>query len=175
MSVQNMFISVFGNYSQSGLNQGFKYGTIYGNGTTYYFENNYGKTNSLNNSWTIKDNQFITGISPVKMASETRVANVIRKTIGESNLNNIVIYQQSHHGYNNAKDAVDTLNLNRSGVYAIATNSHTGVSSNDALLARSYYYTLSNTKKMASGHYKYDGIYCYIKSDGSYSCSYVEK
>ena len=176
--LENNGYSVFGTYSESGLNQGFKYDTIYGNGTTYYYENTYKSTKSKNNSWTIKNDKFVKGINSIKKASETRVANKIRETIGESNLNNIVIYQQSHHGLNNAKDAIDTLKLNRSSgnkVYAIATNSHTGVSSNDALLARSYYYTLSNATILASGHYKYDGVYCYIKYDDSYNCSYTKK
>lgn len=176
--IENNGYSVFGTYSESGLKQGFKYDTIYGNGTTYYYENTYKSTKSKNNSWTIKNDKFVKGINSIKKASETRVANKIRETIGESNLNNIVIYQQSHHGLNNAKDAIDTLKLNRSSgnkVYAIATNSHTGVSSNNALLARSYYYTLSNATILASGHYKYDGIYCYIKYDDSYNCSYTKK
>ena len=87
-------------------------------------------------------------------------------------LQNIVIYQQSHHGFNNAKDAIDILGLNRSDIYAVASAGGTFTKSNALLRSVSYNYSLSNVPE----DHKFDsaneqnGVYCRIKFNGSAVC-----
>ena len=107
--LENNGYSFFGNESSSALNSGFTYSKIYGSGTTYVYKNTYDGSNNIDNAWDFA-NDFFVDSSTIKIASESRVANIVKNYIGEENLNNIVIYQQSHHGFNNAKDAIDRHN-----------------------------------------------------------------
>lgn len=146
--LENNGYSFFGELQRNGEK-------IYGTGTTYF------------------------GSSSVKIPSETNVAKRVKEYITShgDTLSDIIIYQASHHNYNNAKDAVDILGINNTGrssnpVCSIATSRTTGELSSDALTARSYHYTLSNTKVLATGCNNCDkrGIYCYVISTGDYYC-----
>ncbi len=118
--------------------------------------------------------QFTNSVNQFKHASESKTA----KTIAESEtfknkLKNIVIFQQSHHGINNAKDAIDILGINRSSVYAISSTS-TKRENASALHSRiSYYITLGNIPadhKLITGNGK-NGVKCYITYNTNYKCS----
>ncbi|MCR4581237.1 MAG: MBL fold metallo-hydrolase [Bacilli bacterium] len=130
-------------------------------------------------SYSVKDKDF-TPISKnlILEASETKVATSIRNYLG-SKTEDIVIYQMAHHGGNSAPDAINTLGLNRSDLYAIAMRSTDTKNSKFAPgyiegfnLARTYYYTLSSAKKMAAG-YSENGIKCTITVGGSTSCNHI--
>ena len=113
-----------------------------------------------------KDNDFAPLSSANhKVASETNVANSINKAIDSSK---IVIYQTSHHGYNDSPDAVNILNLNRKGVYAISNTNQDLKNYGSFLTLRSYYSTLGNATRLTTG--SGNGIECNIKKDGSTSC-----
>ena len=67
-----------------------------------------------------------------------------------------------------------TLNLNRREVFAISSTKEDPVNSPNFLLARSYYMTLNNARKMSTANYS-EGVHCYIKTNGEYNCtSYQE-
>ena len=167
--LENNGYSFFGLFNQTALNQGFMYGTIYSSGTTFIFKHTFtGDYANINDAWAINNNSFVDTKLSIRVAAESRVANQIRNYLG-NNINDIVIYQETHHGFNNAKDAIDTLNLNRNGVYSIATSTDIGYNSADALTARSYHYVLNNTNILATS--VNDGVYCKIVSNGQYECS----
>ena len=110
--------------------------------------------------------------------SESKVALEIADKLG-ANLSNLIIYQQSHHGINNAPDALATLQLNRPEVYAIANRKDIPNYSNNYSFEyhRSLYY-LQNTKRInnkdamiVTGKGK-NGVFCAIDSLGDYLCDY---
>ena len=160
-------------------------GNVYGNGSTRPFED-----------WTINNGVLTlisTNVNPVKIASESRVAKRIKEYIGSKNLDNIVIYQESHHGINNAKDAINLLNLNRKNVIAIIAARTNGEGAVNARLAMGYESILSNIpsqNKISTGAYKksngkFDsckssdsvgctnkiGVRCIITTTGKYKCA----
>lgn len=163
--------SFFGNERPDLLNSGFRYSKIYATGDEYIYANTFDVNNpSYNDTFMIQNNALVNGDESklVRVESESLVANQIRNYVG-GNLHNIVIYQESHHGFNNAKDAIDTLELNRGGVYSIVTSVDVGLNSPSSRQARGYHYTLSNTTKLATGVSNY-GVYCTINNDSTYSC-----
>ena len=72
----------------------------------------------------------------------------IRDYLG-GNLNNIVLYQVAHHGFNNDKAAMDVLNLNRSDIYAVTPTTANIKSSKSSRTARTYYNNLKKVKNNA--------------------------
>ena len=81
---------------------------VYGNGYTVgYDRSNLSKTKS------------------VVIASESIVANQIKNYITSNNgsLNDIILYQASHHASNVDSYAINTLNLNRGNLYVVAPTS----------------------------------------------------
>lgn len=139
---------------------------IYGTGTTY--------------SYKVKNGSLTSGSNIVHYASEYRAAKAVKEKIGENNLSKITIYQQSHHGYNNAKDALEILEFDKERstnypLYAIATlvdKQKKAVS--DYLQSNSYmklYKATNNGKNnMSTGIYEY-GISCNISTTGTTRCT----
>ncbi len=78
-------------------------------------------------------------------ARELITALEIRKFLG-ANLNNIVLYQVAHHGFNNDKAAMDVLNLNRGSVYAVAPTTANIKGSKSSRMTRTYYNNLTKVK-----------------------------
>ena len=68
-----------------------------------------------------------------------------------SELNNIVLYQASHHGYNNDKYAIDLLGLNNNNVYVVAPRENCIANSKSYLSNRTFYQTLN--KVALSNHF----------------------
>ena len=138
---------------------------IYGTGTSY--------------SYTIKNGNIKPGSNIVYNAAEYRVAKDIKNKVGSNNLEKITIYLQSHHGYNNAKDALETLGFDKARpanypLYAIATNANSPETEvEDYLKANSYmnlYKATNNGKNnLATGVYTH-GIACNITVSGATSC-----
>ena len=137
----------------------------YGTGTSYSYELNEGVLTPESKN--------------VHYAAESKTANAIKEKIGENNLQKITIYQQSHHGFNNAKDALETLGFDKERpvnypLYAIATlinNQAEAVT--DYLQSNSYMklYTATNKgeNNMSTGIFEY-GITCTITTSGDTSC-----
>jgi hypothetical protein len=99
--------------------------------------------------------KFETDITPYTILSENNVANAIYGKLEqdatkaglstEAILNNIVLYQESHHGGNNNTEAVWKLNLNRdTGIYAIQESSDDMKNATGWNLYKTYHYTLGN-------------------------------
>jgi len=113
------------------------------------------------------------GYKRVRVASETDVAkNIASSSAFKNKLQNIVIYQQSHHGFNNGKDAIDILGLNRSGVYAIATATGSFTKTSSFLRLVSYYYSLGKVPsnyKLNTSNGK-NGIKCNIAYNATVKC-----
>ncbi len=139
---------------------------IYGSGTTYPYK--------------VRDGEIKSRSTVVHRASEYRAAQAVKDKIGENNLFKITIYQQSHHGYNNAKDALEILGFDKERpanypLYAIATlvdKQKKAVS--DYLQSNSYmklYKATNNGKNnMSTGIYEY-GISCNISTTGTTRCT----
>ncbi|MBR3132258.1 InlB B-repeat-containing protein [Candidatus Saccharibacteria bacterium] len=112
-----------------------------------------------------------------KVYSETRAALEVADRLG-SDLNNIVIYQASHHGGNSAPDAIKALNLNRAGVYVVANRR--GVTTNAANFSttRFYYYDFTfdgnGPKYFKTSQNQGNGVFCAISKAGVTKCSYKE-
>ena len=98
----------------------------------------------------------------VNKAREYRTALSISKTIDK---NKIVIYQASHHGYNNDKASLDVLNLNRSDIYGVTLMKKALNQYNKSALDRSYI----NMSKIvnAKNKYYYTGKYASSNIKGS--------
>lgn len=145
---------------------------VYGDGYTVFYDSDELGFDEQSHSFT--------GLIEVpKIPAESDVANAIRGKIGVGNLNNLVIYQQSHHSLNDAPDAVNSLDINRaSGIYAIAnTNADPGGTNVNGFSAtRSYWYTLDEIpadNKMYTGKIE-DGASCTISASGDTDCKYEE-
>ena len=137
-----------------------------GNGTTVVYEN----INAVKFDAT---NKKFTGGSAktTKILSETKVAQNIKKKL---NGKKIVIYQISHHGYNNSRTALNALGVNNAQTKTIITNRISPASASRFIYVRSYYYALKNSKKYLSGNQNYNGVKCYIKNNGDYDCAYYK-
>ena len=121
-----------------------------------------------------------------KVAAETETANKIKSYIGESNLNNLLIYQQSHHGYNNAYDVIDTLSLNRNGLYTIMnkyTDPDFPIETSSVFSINKSFVDLANSKLRITGasdhgtpgdqstnYSTVNSIRCYIDTKGIAKC-----
>ena len=112
---------------------------------------------------------FTGNLPEIKVPSETNAAKAIKNKIG-NDVNNIVIYQSTHHGGNNAPDAINILNLNRSDVFVLDPNRNDPSKEITLFIARSYYYSLSKTKTFYGGGINKEGVHCNINSDASYNC-----
>ena len=136
---------------------------VYGNGVGKLYK---GSTMSdlVNNNLTANQN---------KTYSETKVALEIADKLG-SNLSDLVIYQVSHHGSNNAPDAINILNINRSDMMTVNNRNINIKSGSDVVSRRTHYYTLSNTKKWHTGYNKGNGVYCAINASGAAACGYED-
>ena len=113
---------------------------------------------------------FTGNIKPIKVPSETNAAKAIKNKFG--NDLNIVIYQSAHHGYNNAVDAINILNINNSNVYSYTPAKSNPATSTSFLIARSAYYTLGNTKRYYGGGVNKKGTHCNVNNNGTYACAY---
>jgi hypothetical protein len=104
--------------------------------------------------------------------AETNTSEKVRDYIGKSNLKNLVIYQNTHHGINSAPKAIKNLNLNRPDVYAVTSGSK--IETNNVIYQiKSNYSTLSKTTRLSSGEYEnVGGVQCYINGNGNYECRY---
>ena len=131
-----------------------------------------------------ENGEFIHNVTPYSIPSEDDTATAIYNKLAsdasslnlsvDTLLNNIVIYQESHHGHNNSEKAVWKLNINRaSGIYAIeegGTNMPTTAGFN---AAKTYWYTLGNLpaeNKIRVGDSTKDGVYCVIDTIGETLC-----
>ena len=136
---------------------------IYGNGTTNLYTNKAVFDN--------KTKKFNKPDNVISVPSETDVALKIKNKFGNK-VKNIVIYQMSHHGINNATDAINILGLNRSNIYAVAPTATNIANTNSFLVLRSYYYTFSKVpanRKLISGNNK-NGVLCNINNKKETLC-----
>lgn len=141
------------------------------------FENGDFKASEFNYSIPSEDNTAIAIRN--KLYSDADAQGLSRDSL----LNNIVIYQMSHHGINNSEKALWALNLNRSnGVYAIEESSANMLTSNDWRMNKTYSYTLGNLpaehklrvggSTISSGTVTNAvlGVGCSINSNGATTC-----
>lgn len=152
--------------SKSGKNVTSSNRQVYGNGVGKVYKGT-SMSDLVNNNLAANQN---------KTPSETKVALEIADKLG-SNLSDLVIYQISHHGSNNAPDAINILNANRPDIYAINNRKSNVGNGNDIISRKTYYYALGNVKaanKMFSGYKKGNGVYCAINSAGTTKCGYNE-
>lgn len=138
---------------------------------------------------TFEDGEFKTDITPYVIPSEDNTAVAVRNklandaaALGVSTnalLSNIVVYQLSHHGYNNSEGAIQALGLNRSsGVYAIIENSRDISTMVGINMAKTYYYTLGNipvANKLWAGDPEKDGVVCTVSVFEKTDCVYRQK
>lgn len=129
--------------------------------------------------------EFTTDITPYTIPSEINSANAIYDKLNNDAatlnvpvttlLNNISIYQESHHGINNNEDALWKLNINRpEGIYAILENSANMANTVSWPYTKTYWYTLGNIpeeNKLRVGDRTTDGIKCNINMFGTTNCS----
>ena len=132
-----------------------------------------------------EDSDFKTNTTPYAIPSEDNTAAAIYdKLASDANslgisvdtlLNNIVLYQESHHGANNSEKAVWKLNLNRSsGIYAIEEGSTNMINNTSFAMAKTYWYTLGNLpseNKIRVGAGTNDGVSCSINIAGTTTCA----
>ena len=95
--------------------------TMHGVVGTYYYDY---KIVDNEIRFIVKNNKLVksTQVSIVRAASEYITAKNIKNKFSDIS-GNIVIYQASHHGLNNSEEAMNTLNINRSDVYVVTSNS----------------------------------------------------
>lgn len=104
--------------------------------------------------------------------SETNVAKKIKEVWGSGK--NITILQIPHHGNNAAPDAINTLGLNRSDLYAVANNARDLGGYKVFSKTRTYYFALSNLpakQKLFTGEKDNGGVLCAITQSGKTNCS----
>lgn len=159
--LENNGYPVYGRYNST-VNQ-----TIYGTGTTYNYK--------IQNEELVQDTNF-------SEAREYWVAKAIRNKLGAANLKKITIYQQSHHGYNNALDALEILGFTTARpanfpLYAIATLPHSQrLYYTDFLQASSYmklYSATNNGKNNLATGIGQNGILCNVTVSGKTTCGKV--
>ena len=136
---------------------------IYGNGRTKLYNKDKMTLSSSANSFT----GVIDSLN--KVASETNSAKSIKSKLG-SDVKNITIYQAAHHGLNNAPDAINILGINNKNVNTIIPVSVDTKTTRTFHQARTYYYTLSNTKKYYPGGTTKKGVQCVITNKGTTTC-----
>lgn len=121
-------------------------------------------------------NGDLTGdITPYTIPSETNVAESIRAKLGANAIDNIDIYQMSHHGHNNNKTAIDTLNLNRENIYPIEESYVDMSTAPNWDLINTYYRTLGRIpaeKKMKVGTTNKSGAQCNINAQTGTTCEF---
>lgn len=134
------------------------------------------------------DGEFVTDVTPYTIPSEINAANSIYDKLSadataqdvtvDDLLDNIVIYQQSHHGINNNEEALWKLNLNRTeGIYSILENSTNQATNTAWGYAKTYWYTLGNIpaeNKLRVGDSTKDGINCRVDMLGDTACVYYQ-
>ena len=126
---------------------------------------------------TFENGEFKTDITPYRIPSEKTTAVKIRnKLINDSaSTNDIVIYQETHHGINNDVEAINTLGMNRaSGIYAIQEGSPDRTNVTDYRTTKSYYYTLGKIpadRKLRVGTSGKSGVLCTINIVGETTCN----
>lgn len=136
---------------------------IYGNSATRLYDKDNVKFDS-------KTNRFVGTINGMnEIPSETNAAKSIKAKLGNE-IKNITIYQATHHGANNAPDAINILGINNSSVNAIIPVKGDSAKSKVFTQVRTYYYTLSKTKKFYPGGTTKNGIHCKINNTGSTTC-----
>ena len=127
---------------------------------------------------------FKTDITPYTIPSEINTANKIytklsndasaKGTTVNDLLNNIDIYQMSHHGINNNEEAINKLNLNRNnGIYAIQESHSALENHNNWAATKTYNYTLKNIpaeRKMRVGTEDKQGVKCTFNTVNATSC-----
>lgn len=136
--------------SKSGKNVTLNNHNVYGNGAGKVYQSTK-RDDFLNNKLVSNQN---------KIYSETKVALEIKDKLGD-NLSNLVIYEIAHHGSNNAKDAMDILNINRPNMYAVNNRKTNLGGGGDIISRQTYYHALGNIKaenKMWSGQND-NGVY----------------
>ena len=159
--LENNGYSPFGEYDK-------KYGVIiHGYSPTYYVD--YELKDGLprfiveNNKLKLHSN-----IPNVKKPQDYITALNIKNKFNDV-INNLVIYQQAHHGLNNSKAAMDLLNLNQEGVYTIAPIGANPITSH-LFPALETEYLLNRTNIMFSGGKNKNGIRCTINNLGKTLC-----
>ena len=139
-------------------------------------------------AFAFQNGDFINNITPYTIPAEDDTAAAIYdklaadataqgKTV-ESLLNNIVLYQMSHHGENNSEKAVWKLNLNRSsGIYAIQDGFVDLATSPKFRLNKTYHYTLGNIPAenkigvwAKDTDTKKNGVNCTVNAVGATTC-----
>ncbi|MBR3132391.1 InlB B-repeat-containing protein [Candidatus Saccharibacteria bacterium] len=157
--------------TQSGKNVTVKNHKVYGNGLKELYAST--DFNDIYNKKLIKNQN--------KTYSETKVAFEVMDKIGSDNKKDLVIFQASHHGINNAPDAIDILGANRKDIYVVVNRGVTMKNRVDIFGRRTYDYTFSNVVKEGSsangfysGYKKGEGVYCTIVSNGKTKCGYSE-
>ena len=118
----------------------------------------------------------------IHAAAESRAAlSVAAQIKSQGNLSDLVIYQESHHGMNNAADAIETLGLTGTGIsaktFAIASRLSAVDESNlTNYIPRNGHYKFRNNNdndkvtEFITGSMP-DGISCRVKIDGTYLCN----
>ena len=139
---------------------------IYGNGRQIVFASG-AKVSFSKNSNAGLISGYISNLN--KFTSETTAAKNIKNLLGK-NIKNITIYQSSHHGDNNAPDAMKILDLNRDSLYMVIPNRIDIGKLVDFDYLRTYYYTLSKTQKLYPGGKEKNGVYCSINDIGKTIC-----
>ena len=138
------------------------------------------------NDLTFENGDFKTVSNTYVIPAEDNTANAIYNKLAtdassldtsvNTLLNNIVIYQDSHHGINNSDRAIQKLNLNRSsGIYSIEETFYDMSNTPNFNMTKSYYYTLGNipaNHKIRVGIETKEGVECNINSLGATTCAY---
>lgn len=132
-----------------------------------------------------QNGDFVNNITPYAIPSEDNTATAIYNKLAadatslglpvSTLLNNISIYQESHHGSNNSEKAVWKLGINRaSGIYAIQEGATNMATTTSYLKTKTYWYTLGKIpaeNKMRVGDSGIDGVHCTINTIGTTLCS----
>ena len=87
----------------------------------------------------------------VKVPAEANVAIQVKKKVGDSK--KIVVYQLSHHGFNNDLFSINTLGINNSNTYFVGSNSNWSGKLLSAVVNRTNYY--ASDKVMENYHFTF--------------------
>lgn len=121
------------------------------------------------------DGDLTGDITPYLIPSETNVARSIRTKLGNA-VSNIDIYQMSHHGLNNNREAIELLHLNReNGIFAIEENHAEMSTANSWSYINVYYYTLGKIpaeRKMKVGTADKNGVKCDVNTQDGTTCEF---
>ena len=140
--------------------------TIHGYNPTYFYEY---QMNGSEPRFIIKDGSLVksTKTKSVKKPSSYVTAKNIKSKLSDV-VNNIVIYQLSHHGLNNYQEVIDLLKINQKGVYSISPSNRPKTSSQ--FHTQQSVYNLKNTTIQGVGEKKKNGIKCTVNSIGTTKC-----